>query len=556
MAGWAIRYSSILVGMALAAILLQSCAQQVAPTGGDKDEVPPKILASNPKNNSVAFLREEIMFEFDEYVSLKGANQELIVSPPLKYPVDFKLKNKKLYVSWKDTLRDNTTYLFQFGDGIVDVNEGNPLDSNLFVFSTGPFIDSFSLEGKVIDAFDLKPVKDVWVMLYSEDVDSLPYKELPRYFAKTNEKGEFHLQYLSQGEYKIFALESVNGGYLYDVQEEAIGFLSGMLPATSSDDTIDSNYVLRLFVQDDSTQYVKSFAQEGNKGLIFEFNRAVEKISVSDLDNSLDVSGWSEQWSEDLDSVAYWFAEPIEYDSLKLKIDVDGFEDTIFFRKPVAIRNMGKKGSGKSKSKSASGLSLNASVKGKQPHFKNWNLTSKTPLKSIDGIRDGLFIEGKDTGQIGDLIQMEYYSLVAKYNWKQGLRYTIVIPDSSIYNRFGETNNDSLVFSFTASQKEDFGQLLIKHQLPDNGHPFIWQLLNDQQKIIDEIIVQPNGEIAYPYLETGKYSIRILYDLNSNGIWDTGYYLGKRQPEAVKYYDQPIEIRSNWASELEWKLLK
>ena len=113
MAGWAIRYSSILVGMALAAILLQSCAQQVAPTGGDKDEVPPNILASNPKNNSVAFLREEIMFEFDEYVSLKGANQELIVSPPLKYPVDFKLKNKKLYVSWKDTLRDNTTYLFQ-----------------------------------------------------------------------------------------------------------------------------------------------------------------------------------------------------------------------------------------------------------------------------------------------------------------------------------------------------------------------------------------------------------------------------------------------------------
>ena len=82
---------------------------------------------------------------------------------------------------------------------------------------------------------------------------------------KQTKKASFTLQYLSQGEYKIFALESVNGGYLYDVQEEAIGFLSGMLPATSSDDTIDSNYVLRLFVQDDSTQYVKSFAQEGNK---------------------------------------------------------------------------------------------------------------------------------------------------------------------------------------------------------------------------------------------------------------------------------------------------
>ena len=538
--------------------LMASCAQQIAPTGGDKDEMPPRILHSNPLNESVGMLRSEIMLEFDEYVSLKGAAQELIVSPPLKYPVDFRLKNKKLFVSWKDTLRENTTYLLQFGQGIVDVNEGNPLDSNVFVFSTGPYIDSFRIKGQVINAFDLKPMPDVWVMLYDQDIDTLPYSTLPRYFAKSDNQGVFELQYLSQGDYKIFGLISLNGGYFYDVQDETIGFLNGLLPATSSADTSDTTYLIKMFVEEDSTQYLKSFVQEGNKGLVLEFNRSVGEITITDLIGNENVSSWSEQWSNDLDSVTYWFPQPNDYDSLKLKLEVDDFVDTLFLRKPTKKKPKPKKGGAKKggAKKPQGSLSLSPSAKGKQPYFKSWKLVSKTPIDKLTGFEKALFIEDVDTTELEGLITKGYYDLVIKHPWKQGSKYKIIIPDSAIIDRYGETNADSLTYTFVASQKEDYGQLLIKHNLPDNGHSYIWQLLNDKKDVIDEKLVKPIGEITYPYLETGKYSIRILYDSNNNGIWDTGYYKGKRQAENVKYYDQPIDIRSNWETDLEWILKK
>ena len=168
----------------------------------------------------------------------------------------------------------------------------------------------------------------------------------------------------------------------------------------------------------------------------------------------------------------------------------------------------------------------------------------------------GLFIEDSDTSRLEGLITKEYYDLVIKYPWKQGTKYKVIIPDSTIIDRYGESNSDSLTFTFVSSQKEDYGQLYLKHKLPENGHSYIWQLLNDKKDVMDERLVEPSGEITYTNLQTGKYSIRILFDENDNGIWDTGYYKGKRQPEKVKYYDQPIDIRSNWATELEWILTK
>ncbi|MBK8496527.1 MAG: Ig-like domain-containing protein [Chitinophagaceae bacterium] len=72
----------------------------------------------------------------------------LLISPfPKKTPaVDFKLKT--VTVKLKDSLLPNTTYSINFGNAIVDINEGNPLKKFHVCFSTGDFIDSFTLEGK------------------------------------------------------------------------------------------------------------------------------------------------------------------------------------------------------------------------------------------------------------------------------------------------------------------------------------------------------------------------------------------------------------------------
>lgn len=549
------KYANPYLFACLCAALLYGCAQQVAPTGGDKDVDAPRILASTPLNESTNMTNNKILFEFDEYIVLKNANQELIVSPPLKYPVEFKLKNKKLQVSWRDTLLENSTYLFQFGKGIVDVNENNPLDSNIFVFSTGPHLDSFELSGKVVDAFDLKPLEEVWVMLYAEDIDSLPLTELPRYFSKTDASGNFSLNYLRPGDYKIFALLGKNGGYLYDTPGEGIAFLAQTVAALNAADSLstDSSYTLKLFVEEDSIQYVKSFVQVGTTGLIVEFNRAVEGMVISELTGVEDVNTWTENWSLDKDSVTYWFKKPNEYDSLKLRVEIGDFVDTVFFRKPSSKMGRAKAGKGGKGGNDSKGLTL-AATGAKQLHYKPMRLTSKTPLDRMDKPETFVFIEDNDTIDITPYIRKEFYALILDYPWKQSSKYKLIIPDSLIADRFG-LQNDSLIFSFVASRKEDFGQLYFTHSLPELGHKYIWQLLKGDD-VVDERIVESTGKVKYEYLPTGNYRIRILYDSNNNGQWDTGYYKGKRQPEDVKYFHESIDVRSNWATEIDWKLEK
>jgi 5-hydroxyisourate hydrolase-like protein (transthyretin family) len=97
-----------------------------------------------------------------------------------------------------------------------------------YVFSTGPFLDTLYVAGKVMNAAEQKPEKDVKVMLYREEGDSLPYQSLPLFFGVTNDNGEFRVNNISEGEYKLFALKETNNNYLYDNADESIAFL----PAT------------------------------------------------------------------------------------------------------------------------------------------------------------------------------------------------------------------------------------------------------------------------------------------------------------------------------------
>ena len=562
-------FSPYLAGWCVIALLfLYSCAQQVTPQGGERDKDAPKILSSSPLNESTNFTGNKIVLEFDEFVALKNASQELVVSPPLKYPVSFKIKNKKVEVSWTDTLNENSTYLFQFGKGIADVNENNVLDSNLFVFSTGSHIDSFELSGSVVNGFDLKPVADIWVMLYDEDIDSLPLTEFPRYFAKTDASGQFQLRYLRPGDYKIFALKPVNGGYTFDIPTESIAFSAELWSAQNSNPKIDttaldsiqsdsaveettSTNTLYLFEQEDSTQYIKSFSQLQNKGLVLEFNRPVDTLILTKLTHIENISSWTENWSKQQDSVSYWFEKANDYDSLNLIVNTGDFIDTLFFRKPKSGNLRGKKGAGTS----ATSLILKPKSQGKQPHFKPYIFLSETPIASLVRMESILFKQGDDTLDIRPYLKQDFYGFTVDFPWKQEMNYSILIPDSLINDRFGLTN-DTLRFNFSTTRKEDFGQVEIKYHLPDNCHSYIWQLLKSDGKIADERIITNQGKVNYPYQPTGKYQIRIIYDSDENGKWSTGYYPGKRQPEKVKYYEEVIEVRSNWASEVEWNLLE
>src|ERR1039457_2607017 len=216
---------------------LTRCANPVTPQGGPKDILPPKILLSEPPDLTTHFQSRRIKITFDEFIQLKDARNQVIISPPILPKTEFTVHGKSSLVKINDSLRANTTYSIFFGDAVSDLSENNILHNFNYVFTTGAYIDSLSLRGKIIDAFTLTPQKDVYAMLYINEndtipFDSLPYRVKPYYLAKSNESGEFLFHNLRNTPYKLFALKDLNGDFIYNPPAEKIAFLDTLVKGT------------------------------------------------------------------------------------------------------------------------------------------------------------------------------------------------------------------------------------------------------------------------------------------------------------------------------------
>ena len=159
---------------------------------------PPKVTLTKPLNYSTNFKGGKVEIFFDEFVQLKDISSNFTISPPLKKKPLVKLKGRSIYVKLEEKLRENTTYTLDFGKGIADNNEGNPLGEYQFVFSTGNQLDSLSIKGKLDNSFNQLPVEKAMVMAYLNTNDSVPFTVIPSYVAKTDSAGYFQLNNLSQ----------------------------------------------------------------------------------------------------------------------------------------------------------------------------------------------------------------------------------------------------------------------------------------------------------------------------------------------------------------------
>ena len=297
-------------------MLLGSCAQIVTPSGGLKDVVPPKVIAYSPDSASINFRGKFIKIDFDEYFTLSDLNKQLIISPPLENMPDIKMKGKSLLITIneKENLSPNTTYAINFGNAIRDLNENNIKENFKYIFSTGSFIDSLSVEGNVMNAFDNKVEKGVFVLLYNNFEDSIVYNNLPNYFTKTKEDGSFKIDNIKEGVFKIVALKDENANYKYDGESEKIGFVTDTINSLS-----DKPIQLKLFNEIPSKIFIKKRMYNSYGQLLFVFNASADSVGFQPLNHVFGKDNVLLDYSLEKDSVTYWFRN-IEKDSLILQI--------------------------------------------------------------------------------------------------------------------------------------------------------------------------------------------------------------------------------------------
>lgn len=202
------------------------CANIVAPTGGEKDMIPPKLVSVQPADSQLNVRTSKIRLNFDEYVALADASSQVIISPLLPIQPTITSLNKHVNISFPDSLLlPNTTYHITFGNAIRDIHEANIYKSNGYVFSTGSYFDSLSLSGKVLDATTGLPDSAATIVLYPvTDEDSAFVRKKPMYATHVGPGGEFNIQGLPQKDFRIYALRDKNTNLIFDDRSEWIGF--------------------------------------------------------------------------------------------------------------------------------------------------------------------------------------------------------------------------------------------------------------------------------------------------------------------------------------------
>lgn len=259
------------------------CAQIGSPTGGPKDSIAPRLISASPGLNSTNFKGNKITLNFNEYVEVKEAQTNVMISPyPKRNPsVDHKLRT--VTVKLRDSLLPNTTYSINFGNAIVDINEGNPLKDFTYVFSTGNQIDSFMLLGKVLIAETGKADSTLIATLYRDTDDSAVQKRKPDYVARLTGDGSFAFINLPAGNFKVYALKDGDGGKTYNSKKELFAFNN--TPVTVSEKT--EAVALYASALEKENRNVVTIKTGNNKKLVYTMPAAYQ---VKELVTPLEIS--------------------------------------------------------------------------------------------------------------------------------------------------------------------------------------------------------------------------------------------------------------------------
>ncbi len=505
-----------------------NCAKRGRPTGGEKDEIPPILISASPSQESIEFDATKIRIYFDEYVKFKDLNKKLIISPPLKYTPDITpvgTASKVITIKLLDTLKENTTYTINFGNSILDNNEGNILESFKYVFSTGKHVDSLKISGDITDAFNRKTDSDILVMLYEMDStfnDSIIYKEKPTYVTSTLDSTNFELTNLKEGKYLLMALKQPNNNYIYKPKQDIIGFYKE--PITLP---IDTTFKISLFKEILPFKLVK--ALETTKGhIIFGYEGNAENLSVTLLDTVPSNFKPEIVFEQEKDTLSYWF-KAIEKDSLLFEVTNLNYKDTITVKLKAAKKDS---------------LRLTSALKSSTLNPRDtFAIRSSIPISKIDTTKISIF--DKDTIAVSFTSEINLYKNKLYLNFEQKFeqQYAIKVLPNAISDAFDNTN-DTLTYSLRTKKLEDYG--VIKLQVSNVTSPIIIQVITDKDELIASKAISSNQIITFKNLLPKEYIVRAIFDDNENGKWDTGNFLLKIDPEKVIYFEKLLKLRTNW----------
>ena len=541
-------------------LLIWGCANRIQPTGGPKDEEPPKVIASLPQYGARNYLNQEVTIIFDEFINVKSLKEQLIITPRITGDYDYKINKRTIALEFEEPFADSTTFTLNFREGIVDITESNPAENMLLAFSTGDLLDTLKVVGTLIDLMTKTPIDAATVGLYPLDDTLDIFSGPPYYFTQTNKEGNYVFNNIKDGDYRLYAFVDGNKNLTCESDRESYAFLAQTI-------TLDTAYIadtLNLqFLNIDSLKLTRTRAS-GRYFNVFT-NKYLTYAKLQAVNDSVIVFNYADQHK----ALKIYNTFPIKdsltvfatlQDSLGLVV-----KDTFYLKFPESSRKPDE-----------FKTSFKAIVASHKTKKITGEISFDKPLRQI--MLDSIAIK-RDSLEQYLVVNTFFYELDSLENM---LKYTIAIPQAildtlalaaeksnnpidkdrgkskakpiyslsipkgafiSIENDSSTASNAQIKFVSPALTGIINGRITSLHE------SYTIQLLNNKMEVVLE---HQNGK-AYTFDEVtpGEYYIRILVDENNNGIWDMADIRQNIPAEKVIIYQDETGtsktvIRANW----------
>ena len=575
--------------------VLYSCASIGRPDGGPIDETPPRFIGSSPVDGALNNNKTKISLVFDEFIKLEKANEKVVVSPPQIQMPEIKASGKRIHVNLLDSLKPNTTYTIDFSDAIVDNNEGNPLGNFAYTFSTGGAIDTLEVSGTLLEASDLEPVKGMLVGLHSNLSDTaftkLPFDRV----ARTDSRGRFSIRGVAPGKYRIYGLMDSDQNFAFTQKSEAIAFDDSLIiprweerlrQDTSWIDslTIDTiierkythylpdNVILRSFKEELFSQYLIKSERLTPEKFTFYFAAKADTLPQLRGLNFDETDAFIIEKNLRNDTIHYWVKDSLLYKQDTLSISLTYlYTDTLNQLIPrtdtlnLVAKKVKKDTEEPKKKKKKKGeeeepeptqfLPVSPHVPSAMDVYDYISLNFEEPIASYDTAAIHLKLKvdtlWEDVPFLfeQDSLNLRKYNLF--YDWEPMAEYEFSVDSTAFHGLYG-LFTDKIKQNFKVRSTDEYGALFFNVTGADSI-AFV-ELLDSQDKVVRRRAVDKEGRADFYFLDPGKYSARLINDTNGNGVWDTGSFEDKRQPEMVYYYPQLIDIRVLMEYNQDWNV--
>lgn len=498
-------------------LLFVRCANIVNPTGGPKDIEAPKVLLSYPKNGQTNYKGNSITLTLDEHVTDNQVSSKILVSPTIKGIYTVRVKKEILKLSWKDTLKENTTYTFNFIDGIKDITEGNAIRSYSITFSTGQDLDSNSLDA-VIKAPPGEKINQNYKILLFDKTDSVItlLRKQPEYVGILNDSGSIQMKYIKEKEYTALALYDINKNNKWD-KTESIGIKNILVKNSITDEFSVQPTTI------DTTKLISANAL--NKYINILFSNGLQKINIKDENGLYNVGKESER--------KYYIQNQYGLeDSTKIQIEyVDSMGISGVINKNIKFKSIDIQ---KDKDSIINIKNIN----------KKYILSPK--LDSIQFTTDKLISDFEINivapKNVSYTLTNNYTDFIIKFSGqKEHDSIKINIPYKTLSSLNKEYNKEFNASVVTGEEK-DFGNIhfVIKTESPN----YIAYFENQQKTIVYSSKNKSVNNIKN--LTPGVYKLFVHVDTNNDGIWNAFDPIRNIPAEPIHYFKEELVIRSNW----------